>query len=224
MGALTVQDFITRVSRQFGDEAQAQVTTDDITNWINDAVREIVAQNNLLQKQASANTVVGQSQYSLPDDVLRFRRVAYNGISLRPITIEEADELIPDHSETTAQGLPTGTSTHYWIFAGQINLYPTPDQSVTNGLILYYTKLPTPVVATTDIPETPAEYDNRILEFCLGQAFELDMNTTMMQVKNTQFQQGVDRLKGNSEWENQEFYPNVTMVQEYPQDIVGGAY
>lgn len=224
MGALTVADITKRVQRQFGDEDFAQIQQSDVINWVNDAMREIANQNDLLQKQGTASTVANQTQYTLPTDILNLHRVAYLGFALRPISVEEADELITGNSQSITQGYPTGTPSHYWIFAGKINLFPAPDTAVTSGLILNYTRQPAPVTSTTDTPELPAQYDNRIVEYCLGQAFELDMNTTMMQVKNGQFQQGIDRIKGQADWASQEFYPNVTSFQEYPDDVVGSAY
>lgn len=224
MGALTVQNIIDRVRNQFGDANGAQVTDAMVINWINDGMREIVVQNDLLQVTGSSNSVANQVEYSLPAGILRMRRVAYSGQTLRPITLEEADELIPSHASVVGgvagTNYPTGTPTHYWIWSGKISFFPAPD-TANVALTLYYTRYPTAVEATGDTPELPAEYDNRIVEYCLAQAFELDMNTTMMQVKGGQFQQGVDKLKGEDDWENQEFYPNITMIPEYDNDIVG---
>lgn len=223
MGILSVADIAVRVRRQFGDEDAAQVIDTDIINWINDCLREIVQQNDLLQKVGNADAVAQQIQYSLPTDILRMQRVAYNGVALQPTTLEQVNESLPGTSETVAQGYPVGTPLSYWIFAGKINLYPAPDTSLTNGLTLYYTRQPVPV-DSGDTPELPPEYDNRIVEYCLQQAFELDMNTTMMEVKSGQFQQGIDRLKGNPDWESQDSYPSITSTLEYPIDAIGGWY
>lgn len=223
MGSLSVANITQRVQRQFGDQDFAQIIQSDILNWINDGVREITIQNDLLQKVGTASPVANQSQYSLPNDILRMRRVAYNGFALQQITLEDANEWLPGNSETVSQGYPVGTPTAYWIFAGKINLYPAPDSSITDGLTLYYTRQPA-LVSTGDTPELPSDYDNRIVEYCLAQAFELDMNTSMMQIKSTQFQQGIDRLKGNADWENQEYYPNITQMDEYPVDYADGYY
>lgn len=224
MGTLKVSDITTRVQRQFGDTELAQVLQSDVVNWINDAMREVAVQNDLLQVQGTAAAVANQSQYSLPATILRLRRVAYQGYSLRPISIEEADELIAGSSLTPANGYPTGVPSHYWVYAGQINLFPAPAVAGSNDITLYYTRQPVAVVNPADTPETPAQYDNRIVEYCLAQAWELDMNVTMSNMKNQQFQQGTDKLKGDADWENQDFYPNLTSISEYPPDLVGGWY
>lgn len=224
MASLTVAQITQRVQRQFGDTELAQVVQQDVYNWINDAMREIAVQNDLLQVQGSAAAVANQKQYALPDEMLKLRRVAYQGFSLRNISVEDADELVSGSALSVANGFPVGTPTHYWVYAGLITLFPAPSTSGSNDIQLHYTRQPTDVTSTGDTPELPAEYHNRIVEYCLAQAWELDMNVTMSQVKTNQFQQGIDKLKGNADWENQNFYPSIAMVSEYPPDMVGGWY
>lgn len=224
MGALTVTQIKARVTTQFGDTDGAQVVDASIINWVNDAMREITQQQDLLQKVGSSNSVANQAQYNLPTDVLHIRRLAYSGFALQQITIEDANNLVPGSSESVAQGYPVGTPISYWIYANQINLYPAPSVSIASGITIYYTRQPTVVTSTSDTPELPAEYDNRIVEYCLKQAFELDMNTTMMAIKQNEFQQGIDKMKGNPNWESQEAYPSVSVTREYPDDIIAAWY
>jgi hypothetical protein len=222
MGALTVAQITTRVQRQFGDTELAQILQSDVYNWINDCIREVVVQNDLLQTQSVTDGVANQKQYDLPTAVLKLRRVGYQGFPLRPLSVEEADQMLGNSGVAVNSGYPTGTPTHYWVYAGKINLYPAPANSGTGDIALNYTKYPTPVTTTSDVPELPAEYDNRIVEYCIAQAFELDTNMQVAGIKMGQFQQGIDKLKGNADWEAQDYYPSITTVGESSEDSLYG--
>lgn len=200
---MLVSEIATRVKRQFGDEAGAQITDADIIRWVNDAQRDIAVSNNLLQVVASAPTVAGTSEYTLPVDVLTIRNVYSGTTRLRAVSFEDAVE---QHlEESTATGEPQ----QYWIFANKFNLYPTP--SAAGTIKFYYTKQPTEITATSQTPELPQQYHNRIVEYCLAQAYELDDNQESYRQKIQQFQDNVDRLKDNAEWAPQNVYPSITV-------------
>lgn len=205
--SLTVGDIIARVERQFGDEANIQIEDTDIIRWINDAQRELALHNNLLQARAVASSLKGQAEYTLPLDVLTIRSIRYDGLKLQPISAQEAEERIQDTSQT-------GTPTHFWAWSQRITLYPTPDSAITDGLQIFYSRHPSTVAVATDIPELPAQYHNRIVEYCLKMAYELDENWTAAQVKGQQFQDGVNELKGNVDWVERDFYPTITSLPE----------
>lgn len=201
---MLVSEIATRVKRQFGDEAGAQIKDEDFIRWVNDAMREIAVNNDLLQVVASTPTVANQDQYDLPTNILTLRSVRYSGSKLKFLSPEESADLIG--SDSTTQGTPT----HYSIFARKIDLYPAPDKSGTSDLQLYYTRQPNPVTAVADEPELPLQYHNRIAEYCLAQAYELDDNQESYKVKMQQFQDGMDKLKGSEDWQVQDVYPSIS--------------
>jgi hypothetical protein len=214
MSTLTVQEIFTRIQRAFGDEAQAQVTQADVIRWINDAMREIANNNNLLQVKATANTTNGVSAYALPVGIARLYSVKFRGLALESISLAQADELIGSIDLSVAQGFPVGTPTHYWIWAGQINLYPAPDTTSTTELTLYYTRQATPVVNLGDVPEVPEQYHNRIVEYCMARAYELDENFFIASMKDQKFEASVDKIRQDESWKNQELYPFITSPAE----------
>ena len=188
---MLVSEIATRVKRQFGDEAGAQITDADIMRWINDAQREIAANNDLLQATATSNIVAGTDQYNLPTDVLTLRSVRYNGRRLALMTADEAANYV---NQDTAKS--SGEPTAYSLWGLKIDLYPTPAAALVGGLSVAYTKIPTQVTALGDTPELPQQYHGRIVEYCLAQAHELDDNMESYQAKMNQFQDGMDRMKG----------------------------
>lgn len=202
---MLVSEIATRVTRQFGDEVGAQITSGDIIRWVNDAQREIAHNNDLLQTTATTAVVVGKDQYTLPPDVLTLRSVRYAGNRLQYVSPEEAATLLTDNTSS-------GTPTHYSVWARNIDLYPRPDTADPDDLQLYYTRQPAVVTTTTDEPELPLQYHNRIVEYCLAQAYELDDNVESHKWKMQQFQEGVDKLKSNNDWQVQDTYPSITAV------------
>lgn len=203
---MLVSEIATRVKRQFGDEAGAQITDADIIRWINDAQREIAVANDLLQTTATTAAVVGQDQYSLPPDVLTLRSVRFAGNKLKLLTAEEAATLIGTDNGTTQ-----GTPTYYSTWGIKIDLYPAPASADPDDLQLYYTRQPAAVALVTDTPELPTQYHNRIVDYCIAQAYELDDNYESYESKMKVFQTGVDRLKGQSEWQGQDVYPSISV-------------
>lgn len=211
--SLSVSDIIQRVKRSFGDEADIQINSDDIMRWINDCQREIVVEQNLLQAKATAASVLGQTEYTIPNDTLTLRTVKYNGTKLVPLSISEAENYITDYDNTA--NYPSGTPTHFWIFANRITLYPKPDTNLAAGLEIYYTRQPTVISALSDIPEVPVVYHNRIVEYCLQQAYELDEDWQAAQAKQQQFRTGLDKLKDQTDWATRDTYPSITSVSEF---------
>lgn len=206
---LSVAEITTRITRQFGDEANSQISQEDIIRWINDAMREIAHKNKLLQAKAVTDVLSQIRTYTLPTDMSKLHSVRYKGVTLTPVTVAEADELLGQLDVTVTDGFPVGTPTHYWIWADQINLYPAPDTNVTGGLTAYYSRVPVPVANPGDVPELTDEYHNRILDYCLAQAFEIDENYQVSQAKMQAFNQGVAASNNISE-EQQETYPYIT--------------
>lgn len=213
---MNVGEIALRVKRQFGDEAGAQITDADIIRWINDAQREIAHHNSLLQTVATTAVVNGQDQYTLPPDMLTLRSVRYAGRKLQFMTPEESSEIIGSDNTTT------GTPTHYSVWGLKIDLYPAPLGSDADDIQLYYTRQPAPITVTTQTPELPLQYHNRIVEYCIAQAYELDDNEESYQRKMRQFQEGVDKLKDNVDWQTQDVYPSITVSSNDYGESWGG--
>lgn len=201
---MNVGEIATRVKRQFGDESNVQVTDADITRWVNDSLREIAANNDLLQTIATTALTVGQRDYTLPPDILTLRSVHFKGRKLKGLNAREAEEYI------TTQNTSTGDPQLFWIWANKINLHPAPNTADPDDLQIFYTRRPLAVDDNLDVPELPLEYHNRIVEYCLAQAYELDENWSAAQLKGQQFTEGVKALKHQEDWENQDYYPHIT--------------
>lgn len=216
---MLVSEIATRVKRQFGDEAGAQITDADIIRWCNDAQTDIAINNDLLQVSAYTATTAGTQKYTVPSNLLILRSVKWQGVKLQMVSMEEADAL----TLSTSSSSPTGVPTTYWQFARQIYLWPIPSTNGTSDLVLYYTRQPDALTATSDTPELPLQYHNRLVEYCIAQAAELDDNLQQYAMKMSQFKQNVDNLKDNATWEQHDVYPSITAsLRDYGGDSLLG--
>lgn len=200
---MLVSDVATRVKRTFGDEYGAQIDDTDIIRWCNDAQKEIALQNKLLQTVSNTNTVVNQQDYTLPTDLLALRGIRYDKLRLTMLSLDDIDAVVEDRS------LDKGTPQYYWTYAQTLSLWPTPD--AVKSITIYYTQVPATLTAVGNTISLPAQFDNRIVEYCVAQAAELDDNLEHYQLKMSQFQAGIDAHKNTLETVDQDdAYPFIT--------------
>lgn len=200
---MLVSDVATRVKRQFGDEQGAQITDADILRWVNDAQTEIATQNKLLQTVSTSSSVVGTQSYTTPTDMLALRGVRYDKLRLSVVSMDDIDAIVEDST------YDSGTPEYYWMIGESIYLWPKPDAVKT--ITIYYTQKPATLVNQSDPISLPPQFDNRIIEYCIAQAAELDDDLEHYQLKMAQFQQGIDASKGNIEMnESDDEYPSIS--------------
>ena len=204
---MIVQDILTRVQRSFGDTANIQIDQTDIIRWINDAQAEIVLQNKLLQTISTSATITGQSSYTLPTNILTLRSIKVDGINIKALSLSEAETEIPNFDN--AATYPVDIPRSFWIWANQFTLYPAPSSQVST-IKLYYVRTPVDVTLLTDTPDLPTSYHNRLVEYCLQQAYELDENWAAAQAKGSQFAAGVQQTRNLTDWPEEAFYPSIT--------------
>jgi hypothetical protein len=220
---MNVGDVMTRVRRTFGDESSVQITDQDIIRWINDAQEHIVLNNEgLMETKASADIVANQSDYNVPADFNILRSLAYKGIRLKSYSFNEFNEYITGfQSAPDLQQYGPGIPICYMVWNQVITIFPTPAQSVGNGLTIFYIKHPAPVATTADSLSLPLQYHNVIVDYCLQQAYELDEDDGKASRKEQQFTNKVQQLNDRNKWTAQEYYPSVTIL---PDDASYGYY
>lgn len=201
---MLVSEIATRVRNQFNDDAAIQVTDAHIMRWVNDAMREIALNNTLLQVKGTTTSIADETDYGIPDNLLSLHTVRYDGVKLKQYSLQEADGLI-----SPGVAVSSGTPEFFYIEAGNFVLYPAPDTTGT-VITMIYTRQPTDVTLTSDTPEIPLEYHNRIVEYCLAQAAEMDGDSNLAMLKMQQFEGKVALAKHMSE-EGADLYPSITV-------------
>lgn len=218
MSALTVLGVKDRVKRKFGDEAGVQLTDADILRSINDAQRRIVARNDsLLEKTATANSVAGQQEYTLPTDLLKFKSMSYKGTAgvsyqiMQGMTLNELNLYIDGwDANTSSMGIPI----IYAIHAGKFLVYPIPQDAITSAFKIYYCRKPADVVNDGDTLDLPELYHDTIVDLVLQDAYEMDEDWQAAAAKSAQTTQNIDRLKDSDEWTKRDTYPVITVRLE----------
>lgn len=217
---MIVSDVITRVRRLFGDESAVQVTNDDIIRWINDSQIEIVKTNDTaLQTSSFISLVADQSTYTLPTDLLILRSLRYKYAdmlsysALKYKNMQQFDESVDGWDGTRYN---SANPILFTMYEGNVVLFPTPDQSSTNGLKLLYNKKPADVVDTTDALPLPLIYHNTILKYCMWQASLLDEVNEAAVMYQSNFQQDLNTLSANEVQDPVATYSTITVL-EYDQ-------
>jgi len=211
-----VQDVVTRIKRTFGDEAGVQVTDEDIIRWINDAQEKIVLENEgLMETTASAATVQGQMEYDVPNDMSVLRSLKYRGYRLKPMSFAEFNEYIdgysaPDNVSPYGPGIPEV----FMVWNGKITLFPKPNESLNDGLTIYYIRHPESVGNLADALTVPLQYHNAVVKYCLKEAYELDEDYQKAQTVKEDFENDVMKLNDRNKWISQEYYPRITTLPE----------
>jgi len=210
---MNVGDIQTRVKRAFGDESGVQVTDADIIRWINDGQRQIVLQNEgLFEKTVTTDTVINQSQYDVPTDMLTLLQVSFksdDGLTypkLRGLSLNEFNEYIEPYSSQT------GTPLAFTVYEKKIRLFPIPDKVVSAGIKVFYNRAPVEVSLVTDVPEIDVLYHESLVKYCMLQAYEMDENLEAATFKGQQVVADINLLRGKDTWKEQGVYPSITVL------------
>lgn len=201
-------EVIRRVRQIAGDLAVLQFTDAILADWINDGVRECVIENNLLQKTASSNTVIGTSTYTLPVDILKLYSVQVNNEKLRVLNYSEFEQM--------GAGAPAGNQTNgapniAYVWAGVLNLFPPPDTVVS--LKINYISEPVDwdgTNPTNTTPPIPSSYHLRVVTYCLAQVALQDEDVNKYNQFMTMFQSGVINLSNQINQE-EDIYPSMAV-------------
>lgn len=207
----TAQHVISAVKRQFGDEAGIQITDDDILRWINEAQREILTVNRTFKAKAVTDIVGGTYEYLFPEvPIIDIQSIWVDGERIEFKPFQEYEEYIVNNDpQRSSSGKP-----EVWTeWAGSFIFWPTPDTDITSGITIYYTKGATEVSLASDVLSVPDLYLNRVIEYCMAQAHELDEDYQASQYKMNQFTEGLG-VQDDTMLPSQTYYPTITILEE----------
>lgn len=206
-----VDDVLSWVKRQFGDESGVQITDADIIRWLNQAQFEIGSSADAIQAIASTDYVAGQHTYDAPlSNAIKIIAVNVNGIPIPGIEFSYAQEYIMTNDPfRTQQGNPA----YWWRFANKLYFWPTPDTSYPGGMEIYYIAAPADVSTASDFLSLPDKYFEAIIQYVMGKAYELDEDDQGMQRARQMFS---DSLGQTFEEDRSEtlHYPSLTFLED----------
>ena len=201
---MIVADILSRVKRQFGDESGAQITDEDIIRWVNDGQNEIAQMHDLLEATATAYTVDGKVDYDLPPNMVSLKSVYYDDRKLENLSTQEFDEWIRQWNDGSKG---SGDSWVYTSWGNKVTLFPAPSER--KALRLVYSCFPAPVETSTDTLNIPTRYHNRLVEYVLQQAYELDENFEAAAYKANQLSNSMSQVLGDEQWDEKAEYPTI---------------
>ena len=204
-------DIVKRVRRQFGDDFKGRFGDSDVFRWINDCQREVAVDNKLLQKNVTQALTGGTPKYNIPADMLKLHSVTYNGSPMQGYQLKEFQDQFED-----ADAVHTGVPQSFTVWAGQLWFWPYPPPGDnTHSVVIFYTRFPVDVTTLSSAIDLPLMYHNRVVEYCMAQAMELDEDREGYALKMQEFKVGVQNTKDDSEFLTQDAYPG---IQVSPDD------
>jgi hypothetical protein len=147
----------------------ATADRDRVKDWLNQVQAQVCLETEALQKADTMPATANVASYTLPDAVLRMRKIVSApesspssfGVPLQEVTLDEILTLRQSGQVAyTNQGAPAKYALDGMT---QLELYPTP--AAPDVLLFYYVYLPPPMVADAAEPELPEPYASKILEY-----------------------------------------------------------
>ena len=161
-------EMITAVQSIFGDTSGAQITTTEITAWLNEGQRKLARDTQYIGQHAETDVISGQRAYDLPADVIIIERVELDGVRLEKYTLEQLDAM--NSYQSTSEGTPT----LYYMYGNQMYLYPTPTESGDGNLDIWYKRMPAELTSDDQVSELEPNVHDTLVRFALARAKEKD--------------------------------------------------
>lgn len=215
-----------QVEQKFGDSGNVQITRAMQLGWINNGIRAITQQNPFIEGIAQTSLLSGISAYDLKalfttQKMSSIVQVVVNGKSIDLLSFAEYQAVIVNQETFTngiATSVPTGRPVVGAIFADQLNIWPTPNITLANGVQVFYRAYPADLVAITDKITVPDRFYNALFDYVMAQALELDENFQASQIKLAHFQSGVQREYEREHSSPTDFYSGMVM-DPYDDDL-----
>ena len=220
ISSITGTTLATEVKDRFGDVGSVQINDTMILRWINQGVQSIIDQTPYLKQTAMTNLLAGQAVYDMSTvfpatRVRRYDAIVCDGKKLKFLPFAQFQELIPEANDMDP-ARPTRPA-YFTEYAGTLTLWPEPVESVSNGLVIYFSAYPEPMVDLTAVLPVPDRFFNVLRDYVHAQALELDEDYEASQLKMAQAQNGLAQQFGREDESPTDLYPTITdtTAQDY---------
>lgn len=155
--------------RSHVDESlQAFWTETELDRWINEALRDISRRTETLQAVKLIRAETGVTQYDAPANMLRIYRVEYRQSASNIVPLEFRP--LHDMDDVWYRSRSGGGSPQWWSFWGfpsdqdraQLYVYPSPSETVEEGIAVFYYRLPNVLVSDTQIADISAGWEDLV--------------------------------------------------------------
>ena len=166
---------------QILSRARALFNEDSADLWSDDAARGFMWEGETIVASliggyetvdTSITTANGTAEYTIPADTLVLRRVTWNGVKLKKITLQELDTL---EAPSYGGSLSTGNPTDYYEWGTVIGLYPTPTSA--EQLKLWITKAPAEITSSSTAFSIHQMFHHDLTDYLLWKMYDKDDDT-----------------------------------------------
>lgn len=163
----TLQDLRDDVRSRIDEVTPAFWTPEEVDRAINEALRDVARRTETLQSIKSYDVSPGKQTYDAPHDQLRIHRVEYRSSSSYVIPLEFQPFHAIDNlwwSNPSSGGTPRWWT--YWgtpgVESSQLYLFPVPSETISDGLRVFYYRLPAPLSDPRTKAELPVGWEDLI--------------------------------------------------------------
>lgn len=205
---MQLSELITRVRKQLGDETSAEHSDSDIVGWINEAQLDIARKTETLQSHSQIDNIEDEECYGVPADFIKLRRVTYNGVLLKPTTLEKLDSFYPNRDK---DGPVTGVAAYYYVWANKLYLYPAPEEAGTGLLDIWYTRAPIDLSATAPSasPEIPIHFHRDLVVFAVAKGKEAQEEQGISNSMLDRYEVNLSQARDETLTKTNDSYPSV---------------
>ena len=209
----TAQQVATEVTRIFGDDSLIEITNADLLRWVNMGQREIASSNKTIKASATRDVVAGQKLYVIPPEIpiYQIQALFVDGLPVKPMSFQMAQEMIQSDDPSVKY---IGQPKIWYEWDGDLYIYPAAEKDITAGLTIYYIQQPTDLATLADALQIPDRFFNQIVDYVLSQAYRLDENWQATQYQDARFRDSMNRIAGQEDIVDQEYYPMKTVLTE----------
>lgn len=161
------------VKDMFGDSGGVQLTDDMLLRWINDGQRYLARESDFLEDVASAPLLAGQALYDLSELIVGSRvkmiqSFVAGGSRLKQIGFSE-------YLQQLGTGVAElGTPTAAMVRGNSVTLWPTPDTTLADGLVVYFSQWPLDLDDLDDPLAVPDRFFDVLRDYVLAQAMKMN--------------------------------------------------
>lgn len=167
---LTVKQLRDRVRGDLGMRSNALLTDEDIDAWALAWQTECAVITHWYRTSTTTGTTSGTALYDLPSDCIALEEVRHDDLPLYQVRVVDFYRDNPNWRQD-ANGTP-----RLWYLRGHTayGLYPIPDTTDSDALVLYYTAIPPALTLNSDTYYIPTALEESLIDYCKLMASEKD--------------------------------------------------
>ena len=172
---MTVTEMVDYVRRMHNAESDTHWSDAEIYKLIEAKSNDILSIIGFKQAiDTSITTVSGTSNYSYPSNVIRIRRVLFNGKPTKLISFRQLEARRPTGTATT------GNPYEHVLWADTIIFFPTPNSAQT--VTLYAEKKQSSITGGSSTLDVVDQFHSAVADIVIAMMFAKDENSGMMRI------------------------------------------